>query len=229
MNKDSVLIRPTTPISETVAEIRSDGQKLHVVFPEKRDDFRRTIKRMLFTWSGTHWERVVTFRVGDPVDRMAEIAHRLLAAGFCICMQDVVAKDRLIAGSYTLEQTRWVATKATGDHTGWFVILWNKRIEDMYVQARKLPGSRYADKEVVVPPSQFEEVLGFAEVYGFSLSPGAQRIVSEQQEARAQALVLDVPPVPEKHSQNAEPPILAVPTTVEVDPDLLDRDIGCAC
>ncbi len=211
-------VRPETPITETVAEIRVNGSVLEVYFPEKREDFWKIIKKQLrYEWSGMCWKRSPGNLAGTSQDRAAETGHRLLAAGFPIRIFDEALRARSIKGEYEPECRRWVKKRTAGEYIGWFAISWPYE-EDFYKAAKKLPGSRYSKPDVVVPAEQFEQVQDFAEMYEFRLSDGAKEIAETAKKIKEAALTARVeerenvrPPEP-----GAKPRKLAVPKDVPI-------------
>ncbi len=212
-------VRPETPITETVAEIRVNGNTLEVYFPEKREDFRQIIKKQFrFEWSGLCWKRAISAVTGGtPQDRATETGHRLLAAGFPIRIFDEALRARAIKGEFEPECRRWVKKRTAGEYAGWFSLSWPYE-EDFYKAAKKLPGSRYSKPDVVVPAEQFEQVQDFAEMYGFQLSAGAKEISETAKKIKDAALTARV-----EERENAAPPVpgrkprkLAVPENVPV-------------
>jgi hypothetical protein len=114
--------------------------------------------------------------------------------------------------------------RTAGENAGWFSISWPKD-EDFYKAAKKLPGSRYSKPDVVAPPEQFEQILDFAEMYGFKLSPGAQEAADAARKVKDAALTAKV----EETRNDASPPEpgerprrLAVPENVEVADEFKD-------
>jgi hypothetical protein len=68
-------VRPENPITETPAEIRVVGEMVEIIFPEKRDDFRKLVKEKLnMKWSGSLWCRKVIKKNGTPQDRQSKLA-----------------------------------------------------------------------------------------------------------------------------------------------------------
>lgn len=224
--KTEATVRPEKPITETVTEIRIQGNVVEVSFPERRDDFREIVKRKLnMEWnrSAQSWQRKISLTDGTPADRAAETGHRLLAAGFCIRIYDPELRQKAIDGNYEPESTRWISRHTGGDYDGWFALSWN-RGEDYYEVARRLPGSRWDKPNVVVPPEQFEEVLDFADMYGFSLSPGAEELVAQARQIKERALVADVEVPNDMKIAGTKPPALEVPQEVEIVEELRDED-----
>lgn len=224
--KAEATIRPENPVTETVAEIRIHEKSVEVVFPEKREDFWQVIKKQLgYAWTEGSWKRAMGIKSGAAADRAAEAGNRLLAAGFCIRIFDPAIREAAISGTFEPESARWIVQRTSGAYSGWFAIDWKERDENLYNAARKLKGSKYDQKAVVVPPEQFEEVLDFAGLYGFRLSPGAHEVAEHARNRRDAALTatpanVDVPhrpPVP-----GEKPEKLDVPENVEVADEFKD-------
>ncbi len=211
-------VRPEKPITETVAEIRAGDKFVEVIFPEKREDFRQLVRFKLgYKWTETRWRRDLKPINGTPHDRAAELGNCLLAAGFPIRIFDDTLRVHAVFGSYERESKRWIMVRTTGQYNGWFVINW-PRDEDFYKSAKRLRGARYDKPFVVVPAEQFQEVLDFADMYQFSISDGARKVVQTAHTVRANALTASVtPPKKEKLPEPGEKPTpLNVPENVDI-------------
>jgi hypothetical protein len=225
---DSAILKPAGNLaSSLIVELSFSVSILLAVLPEKHEIFRLLIREMGFKWSWDNyrWERRIGPTAGDPTDRLAEIAHRLVAAGFLVRIHDEAAWAKAIAGDFTPEQTRWVTKALDGPFAGWLKIRW-ARSEDYYGAARSLPGSRYKQGAVYVPAGAGEDVADFAGRYGFALSPGAQELLDSQRTAIAQGVILDAPKVSKR---TAAPDDVRVPRAlstpeVALDAALLDHD-----
>ncbi len=217
-------LRPESPVTETVAEIRAKESSFEIVFPEKRDDFRDLVKgRLKMHWSDGKWARGLGILNGTPADRAAEAGHRLLAAGFPVRIFDDKIRQMVVTGAYNPECSRWISRRAKGDYTGWLSVGWGND-DDFYKAARKLPGSRWDKPGVVVPPENYEEVLDFANKYGFQVSPGAQEVIKAAKEIRQRALIpdLDAPQETKPFIASTIPAALDVPDVVEIDDEFKD-------
>lgn len=216
-----MILRPETPRSPLVAVLATDGTRITAHFPERNEHFRSALLRLDYHWNSPRgpWSREVDERWnGATGDRLVELAHALLLAGFIVEVPSREVAELAIAGDYQPEHRRWVRGLTSGQHQGWFVVRW-PRDEDYYGRAVRLPGARYAAPHVVVPPDAWREVLDFAEAHGFRLSDAAAQFAQAARD-RYESMVLAVP-VP--RAKAATPTALAAKVG-EVHPDLRDDD-----
>lgn len=221
--KADATIRPTTPKTETIAEISSVGNSVLVRFPEKRQDFWELIKKeMDYRWNGNAWVLNINTVTGPVEERIVEAGVRILAGGFCIMVHDASLRQRIIIGDYNMAPKCWVSKLTTGKYQGWFSIRWKKG--DWYHEAKRLPASKW-DKDsssVVVPPEQFEELLGFAGHNEFALSDGAQELAEQARIKRQTAIVADIELTKTETATPGHRKILHPNDAGTVDPALID-------
>lgn len=208
------LLRPAgEPVSGNAIEIGHVGETLRVVFPEKREDVRLLLRADRFEWRNTHWERKLNWMAGDPTDRMADLAHRLIGLGYLVRLHDQMAREKAISGSFAPEQRRWISVTTAGDFSGWLRISWPKS-DDFYQPAKRLLGARYKDGGINLPKGSVEEAADFAEQYGFSLSPAAQQMLADHRAALAAGVVIEKPKTPQPPMKVRD---LGVPAPLAVD------------
>lgn len=195
--KTEALLKPAgEPASQHIAEISLVGDELRVAFPEKREDFRLLMRGIGFHWAERHWARRIGFMQGNPIDRMAETAHRILALGIMVRLHDDEARNKALSGEFEPEQTRWVVMTTGGAYDGWLKIVWPKS-DDLYTPAKALLGARYKDGAIYVPPGSIVEVADFANKYGFAMSQTPTRMLAEHKTALASgAVVADLKTAP---------------------------------
>lgn len=182
------VIRPISPLTETVARLRSVGNIIQIEFPEKRDDFGKIVKTFGGIWQRPYWEREIGNLAGDPAERMIELGHKLLSAGFNVAVESEAMQDAIVSGTFSPEITRWVLVVRSGDHVSWFALKWSKR-DDLYNEAIKLTGARYAPPYVVVPPEHYDQVLDFADVHEMKVSDASKELANKVSELMALAVV----------------------------------------
>ncbi|WP_295442559.1 hypothetical protein [uncultured Thiodictyon sp.] len=216
-------LRPATEQTATIADICLDGDRISVVFPEKREDFRNVVKAKGYRWEAARlsWTRTIDARSGPLADRAAEIGNALLAGGFCVRIQDHAIRAAAQSASFAPERQRWVLARTSGTYAGWLVISW-PREEDLYSAAKALPGARYDKPAVVVPAAQYAAIEDFAEAYDLAISPAAQVVLDTARLTHEQALLA----VPAKAPRPGKGPGPMPPAPGAIDPGLLDDDSG---
>jgi hypothetical protein len=79
---------------------------------------------------------------------------------------------------------------------------------------------------MVIPPENFDEVLDFAQMHGFSISKAAQEAIEAARMARENTLTVSVsqPQDAARVVADGVPSVLEVPQEVEIDESLRDDD-----
>jgi SNF2 family DNA or RNA helicase len=187
-----MLASVATPVTASVTRLRYKPGSLTAYLPERRDDFRELVRSYRLRWNGATWERVLGDLNGDPQHRAAELGRALLAAGFPVDFPDQETADLAVSGEYAPEITRWVLAGAN-EFTGWLRLRWSSK-DDLWSLARMLPGNRYDPDtaSVMVPPDQWQEVIGFAEIHDFTISAKAQEIIDQARKRAAGAWVVEL-------------------------------------
>lgn len=222
--KAEATVRPTGAVTDNVAEIAFTNDTVTISFPEKREDFRKTVRGLRFIWDSDKflWKRRISNLNGPAKDRMAEAGNKILSIGVPVRIFDEEIRNAAINAEFQHEQTRWIVENT---NTGWFSIVWYHKNEDFYEQARKLPGSRYDrdTRSVLVPPESFQEVLDFADMYNFCLSEKAQVVADKAREDKEKSLIVD--PAEAKSIKNkpkSKPEPLEIPKDENIDEELRD-------
>jgi hypothetical protein len=217
----AVALRPLRPQTETLAWLFLSGKTLSTYFPEKHDGFNDIVRGVGLRWRAPNWSRDLDGDAGKPADRLAELGHRLLDAGFVVVIQDAAVRAAAASGQYEVEYRRWVKARTKGEFAGWFALVWPWG-EDFFKAAMRISGARYDKPVVIVPPEHYAEVEDFAGHNGFQISKGAMKVRQAAREFRERALVVDVPPpgqpLPTVNGRRK----LEIPDDIQIDPDLLD-------
>ena len=194
------IIRPPKPRSKTICRISVGETSIKLLFPERLDSFRDAVKSFGFRWESPLWLKAVN--KGGICDRAAEISRALLDAGFAVQTEYAGITVAALKNTYTPESLRLISARASGVFKGWLAIRW-PRAEDYYEKAKAITAAKYSDGEVLVPPEHFEEVLDFASIYDFSVTPEAE---AEIQTMR-QALEIGYVPSKKQRKQRAKKPV----------------------
>lgn len=225
--KEEALLKPSIKlISNQVAEITFVKPFLRVSFPEKIESFRLLMRGYGFAWNKTCWERTLTFTSGDPIERMAEIASYILNLGIMVRLFDDEAKKRAINADFKPEERRWLSKVSSGKYAGWLCLSWPVE-DDFYDAAKKIIGSRWNNKQMMLPAGSVNEAFDFFDLYGFSTSDGAKEILRiHQEKMQAGILVKEAkkPPKPKKAIVSDKPEIIHADQSQGIDDELRDSD-----
>lgn len=175
---EATIAKPEDQTHSGVVDIKASDVCVSAVYP-KDDDFRKTVKALGYRWNGgkSAWQLRVSFSTGSASERAAELGNKLLNAGFAVRIQDPDTLKNAIEGNYEPMTYRWISKNSL---TGNFTISWGRE-DDLYAQAKRLPGARYVSPNIQVPAKEWISVADFAETYDFKFSPGAQELISRMQ------------------------------------------------
>lgn len=139
---------------------------------QKDDDFRTVVKSLGYRWSSDDraWNKWMSVTTGAASDRAAELASKLLNAGFAVVLMDKEIARRAIEADYKPECHRWVVL-SKGE-----LVIKTEKNDPVNRDVYKL-GARWSNAAggCVVDKKLWREVLDFAEINGFKLSEGAER------------------------------------------------------
>ncbi len=227
----SQVFRPAgQPITRTLVTVyaTADQRTIIVSLPEYQDALRRLMRDQGYQWSDRerHWRRTLPATAGDWRDRLAEITHALVGAGFAVRLDDAEACVRAQSGAFQPEQRRWVSAVTTGEYAGWLALRWAPG-DDLYGVALRLRGARWRQGRLVVPIGAADEVEEFAATYEFQFTPAARALITQARDELAHGVVLSAPKTHAKRRTPVDrvvPPVLPVPAIVEIADALRDDD-----
>ncbi len=205
-------------VRNTPVEIELFGDEVRAWFPYRDKKFWNIIRRVLeFNWTGECWEKTTEMTNSTAIDLAAEAGHRLLSAGYKVMFWDDEIRAKAINGNYTPGRTRWIFV----DDKGNFAVKFNYH-DDLYKEARKIAGSRYEKPYVRVIPSEFPELLDFAELFDFNFTNEALELVEEQKRIAAEVTLTDVAPVSSRKKKKGRRKLNPDEVTGEIHEDLRD-------
>jgi len=137
----------------------------------KNDEFIEIVKGLWYKWNGVVWVKKITEYNETWNDRAAELGNKLLASGFTVQFPSEAAKNMAVSGEFSAENDRWVKYNI---RTGQLALVWIKRSDILYYNAKRLPGARWKDGSMRVNIEFYKEVEDFADTMGFSISKTAQ-------------------------------------------------------
>lgn len=222
-------ITPPTPIGPLPVKLTIDKSFVEARYPEPERAMIDTVKALGWQWNAAArvWAYHVDAFSGPAVDRLVEAACALLNKGFIVTVPGDDIAARVAAGNYTTRQDRWITKVVSGEYAGRFSIRWG-RGDDFYHAAHRIHGAKYAKPYIVAPAESYDEVLDFAQEYGFSVSEGAQKLADEARQRAWAADVVQPPPLHKRErvrTKRYEKPRLLADVNVEgIDDELTDRD-----
>lgn len=213
------VMQPEKPVTETIADISTAKNYISVSFMERNDNFKKIIRDYGYRWDSP-WRKNLSFATGSTDDRVAEIAHALLAAGFPVRVMNPDIRAKILAGDFTQEHTRWISVLSKKPKH--FYVSW-KYDDNLYKKAKLITGARYFKPGIIVPMNSLDEVLDFAKMYEYKFSPAAEDLIKKAEVNKAAAMVVNIKAKKKKELPDASGiPVLNIPENVEVDDDLKD-------
>jgi hypothetical protein len=216
-------VYPEKPVSNLVAEVSVKDNVLTASYPERNEEFRLLMHKFKLKWDGG-WSRKIGKFDGTIQDRTAELANHILLAGFPVRIYDAEIRRRAVAGEFSPEPERWIFA-GKDNYAGWLTIYWPKG-DDFYRAAKRIPGSRWRERRMMIPYESYQELLDFANMYKFNISDGAQETIAAAKAAREAALTTGVKQIKKESlpEPGDKPGLLEVPEDVTIDDEFRDDD-----
>lgn len=168
---------PTNQTHEGKVVITDKEGEIVARYP-KDEDFRAIVKSLDYRWTDGAWRLRKNVYTGRSIDRVAELGSRLLNAGFAVQITDESARRAAIEGDYIPATKRWVAYNTVQK-----MLSISVPKEELYQAARKISGSKWYKPYVLVPVSMYKSVLDFISLYGYSVTPGAEKQIQAEIDA----------------------------------------------
>ena len=168
------IIAPEEIKFDGIVKIKPSEDKIEV-FYEKNETFREIVKGLKYKWDSGCWNRKINESTGSYIDRAAELGNVLLNEGFMVSILDVEIREKAINGDFEHECDRWIFKSADDK----LKISWDRRNNDLYSVARKIPTAKWSSGVIVVNISKYRELEEFAEMYGFSFSKLANKMIEK--------------------------------------------------
>ena len=174
-----VTLAPEKKTTAALAAVTYTDDRVDVSSP-KDYTVMQVVKDSGFRWTGSDWEMQITVTTGSAVDRAAEIANKLLAAGAQVRVPAEIQKVA-VNGNYTPRCTRWVI-RLTNDAEHVYV-LWGRN-ENWYEKIKCISGAKWVHdlRYMCIPTSSADEVEEFAKLNGFQISAGAKLLINNYRE-----------------------------------------------
>lgn len=177
-------IAPENPQKPGIVKIYSDTEKISIEY-QKDDEFREVVKSLGYRWEAesVSWVKFFDYSTGDSVDRIAEVANRLLNAGFVVKLPSC-AKEKAINADYEPQHKLWICRIENQ-----ITIKIPYGDDDLYHSAKQIHGAKWVrGKGVVVPAASYDEIRDFAEVNGYKFSLGAEQALQAAEDEYMKAI-----------------------------------------
>lgn len=141
----------------------------------KNEEFRALIKKLNYNWDNGSWKRTLNNLNGTVIDRVAELANKLLTSGFTTSVPDEEIKNKALNADYEEECRNWITScKSNDKHKNHLRVIWDKRNEKLYNRIRSIGKTRYESGIIYVAIDMYKEILDFARLHDFKIEPSAQ-------------------------------------------------------
>lgn len=175
-----------------VIKYAPNGTAIDLVY-EKDADFIEIAKRNGFEWASFWklWCKGIDQYTGSTEDRMANVGHDLLDAGFVVEFPSAEIKEKAVKASYEREHASWI--RADGSK----IEIWFKRFKgkwNLYGNAMSIKSAKYikGESRILVKPEFYKEVLEFAQEYDIPLTEDAKALIQKQIAKEQQIPVTEV-------------------------------------
>lgn len=169
-------IKPESPVTDSVAEIKYTNDVLKVSFPAKNEALISACKAVGMKWNKANlvWERKLSETTGT-MDRVVEIGHKLLKAGIPVAIADEEIREKAVSGEYKDECLLWVMNGPDDK----LRISWNDG--DWYEKSKRISGAKWSSEKrnMMVPVSSYKEIRDFAECNNFGITALAKEKIAE--------------------------------------------------
>ena len=104
-----ITLYPEKQKHKVPVEIKINDNIIKAISP-KNEKFKDLVKYELFGWSQDErcWMRKIRTINGTPSDRAAELANKLLSAGFAVIASDAEVREKAISAAFEPEHFKWI-------------------------------------------------------------------------------------------------------------------------
>lgn len=103
----SLFLKPEKPCSISIVDISQEGLVLAVVYPEKREGFQVVMHSLGYRWHRDKGRYEFVLGNEPALDRLAEVANRLVARGFIVCLHNEEAQRWFPFSDSLAASLRW--------------------------------------------------------------------------------------------------------------------------
>lgn len=183
--KDESTIIPENFNNKSTYVVEQVGvDKIKVSAGEKNEDVRLYLRSKGFRWEDNAWYKTIETKYykDNIIDRIAQVANKLLSLGWAISVIDDIAREKAISGNFTKEFFRFIIKYKDNS----VKLTWKNKNNKLYNASRELPKSKWnSDNEVygtVVNIAYYRELLDFAELYNFKITDEVMKMIEAYKE-----------------------------------------------
>ena len=214
------IISNENPITSTIAKITNTENVVRIEFTERNDIFKNVVKNKKYKWNSNDfcWERTFPIYLLPIEDRISEIALLLIKNCISVCVYDNNAYNKVKNNEFELECSRWVIYD---NIYNCFIIKFN--IEDkLYDVIKRIKGNKYINSTTFqFNKEYFNEVIEFADCYGFKFSKKALDLINVAKEMKEKSIKLNAKIKSEVYITN-DIPCLKSEENINIPIELLD-------
>lgn len=211
-------VEPSEVMFDGVVEIVATENNIKVLY-QRNDTFIKIVKELNYKWRDNCWQRSINSITGSYIDRSAEVANKLLNAGFRVAIPEVEIKEKALTATYEVECDRWIFNRVD---TNKFAIKWYEKNDDLYSASKCLKGARWDSGSMLVNVQNYKQVEEFAEMYGFKFTEKALELIEQYKKELEKIERVDVKEAKEVPVKNGLEDILN--SSREVLEDLVEED-----
>lgn len=160
---------------DDVVEIIADKEIIKLSY-EKNETFINIVKSLGYEWKNNYWQRAIKETTGSYIDRSAEVANKLLNAGFRVAIPEIEMKEKALNGTYEHECKRWIFHRKD---TTKMAANWQGYNDKLYSASKNLKGARWDSPSMIVDAKHFEQIEEFAEMYGFKFTKASRNFLDK--------------------------------------------------
>lgn len=218
--REELLLRPEHPTNDLIAEVSVKESRVSVRHPE-HNSIEQTMKASFFEWSPSDeewWLEIEEDITGSAQERAANIIADLVIAGFVVGCMDAECIRKACAGEYMPMYPRWIRMEAKG-RVGFVYLDENFRgqleqdvpcinfnFSARGIESRATCGGSLRNPRFRNPSIPYDSILGFAEKYGFRITPDAMRMIEAHRQRIEDAILLRSAPVEQVKPQEKPDP-----------------------
>ena len=182
------ILYPEDKASDTVVEIHVDDQRV-VARSKYEKTMVDTVKAEGLWWNPSRktWELKI-YEGESPQDCAAHVGNILLRAGFPVLIRDPEIREKAVTADFPPVQEKWI-DRFDDDH---LILIHRKNIPELYNAVMAIQGSKYHNRQYILPASSAEEIRDFASMMDCSITRAAEKVMKNYEDS----ILIVAPEVP---------------------------------